>query len=210
MKGLLAQCGLKEHIKSSAIADTEVAESAAPDGTAGGSAGGWNPTRQGLGGANTDTTSRAHRREAIARDPHTIATRRRAKTVPIRRLRRVGVAASGKARDGVPHSALDAIGDTTGRRPSARLGTALLRRWTGGVSSQKSHSALQHDSTNTITGIAAADSAHPRREHDGDHSLIRVRTTFHSSMERDSGCRPAKAPPNIPLDHASRTVTPSH
>lgn len=60
-------------------------------------------------------TMRAHRREAIARDPHTNTTRRRAKTVPIRRLHRVGVAASGKARDGVPHSALDAGGDTTGR-----------------------------------------------------------------------------------------------
>src|SRR5437773_11308505 len=56
--------------KERAIADTQVEESATSDGTVGGSAGGWNPTRQRLGGAKTHATSRAHRREAIARDPH--------------------------------------------------------------------------------------------------------------------------------------------
>lgn len=65
------------------------------------------------------------------------------------------------------------------------------------------------DAMRPITGITAEDFAHSRRQHDGDHSPIRVRTTFHSSKERDSGCRPAKAPPNIALDQASRTVTPS-
>ena len=91
-RALVATVG--SHNKSLAIADTEVQESAAPDGTVGGSAGGWNPTRRGLGEANDDTTMRAHRREAIARDPTTVATRRRNKTVPIWRLRRGGVAAS--------------------------------------------------------------------------------------------------------------------
>jgi|GEM_PF-1551012 len=52
------------------IAFTVVNDSATPDGTVGGIAGGWNPTRQRLGGAKTHAARRAHRREAIARDPH--------------------------------------------------------------------------------------------------------------------------------------------
>ena len=124
------------------IADTGVQESAAPDGTGGGSAGGWNPTRQGLGGANNHTTRRAHRREAIARDPTTVATRRRNKTVPIWRLRRGGVAASATVCR-TPLLTPEATPQAEHFRPdSARHFTP--RRRTDGVSSQISHSAIQH------------------------------------------------------------------
>ena len=86
---------------------------------------------------------RAHRREAIARDPHTVTTRQRDKTVPICRLHRVGVAASRRG----PRrcAALRSRRRRRHHRPltKARLGTALLRRRTGGVSAQISDSAAR-------------------------------------------------------------------